>query len=85
MKVSITYNFLTDFDTIHNQFSPDYSFNMCFSLHCPYTDGQSFSQYKPSQIVHFRKVGTMQIFLANCTHLLTRTQKKKFEDVFLVK
>ena len=27
----------------------------------------------------------MQIFLENCTHLLTRNQEKKFEDVFLVK
>ena len=27
----------------------------------------------------------MSIFFANCTHLLTRTQEKKFEDVFLVK
>ena len=27
----------------------------------------------------------MQIFFANCTHLLTRTQDKKFEDVFLAK
>ena len=27
----------------------------------------------------------MPIFFAICTHLLTRTQEKRFEDVFLVK
>ena len=27
----------------------------------------------------------MQIFFRNCTHILTRTQGKKFEDMFLVK
>ena len=27
----------------------------------------------------------MQLFFRNCTYILTRTQGKKFEDVFLVK
>ena len=27
----------------------------------------------------------MQLFFRNCTHILTRTQGKKFEDMFLVK
>ena len=27
----------------------------------------------------------MQVFFRNCTHILTRTQGKKFEDMFLVK
>ena len=27
----------------------------------------------------------MQFFFINCTHILTRTQGKKFEDMFLVK
>ena len=27
----------------------------------------------------------MQVFVRNCTHILTRTQGKKFEDMFLVK
>ena len=27
----------------------------------------------------------MQDFFRNCTHILTRTQGKKFEDMFLVK
>ena len=27
----------------------------------------------------------MQFFFRNCTHILTRTQGKKFEDMFLVK
>ena len=33
----------------------------------------------------FSKVGNKQFFLRNCTHILTRTQGKKFEDMFLVK
>ena len=27
----------------------------------------------------------MQLFFRNCTHILTRTQRKKFEDMFLIK
>ena len=27
----------------------------------------------------------MQFFFRNCTHILTRTKRKKFEDMFLVK
>ena len=27
----------------------------------------------------------MQFFFSNCTHILTRTQVKKFEDMFLIK
>ena len=27
----------------------------------------------------------MQFFFMNCTHILTRTQGEKFEDMFLVK
>ena len=27
----------------------------------------------------------MQFFFRNCSHILTRTQGKKFEDMFLVK
>ena len=27
----------------------------------------------------------MQLFFRNCTHILTRTKGKKFEDMFLVK
>ena len=27
----------------------------------------------------------MQVFFRNCTHILRRTQEKKFEDMFLVK
>ena len=27
----------------------------------------------------------MQFFFRNCTHILTRTQGEKFEDMFLVK
>ena len=27
----------------------------------------------------------MQVYFRNCTHILKRTQRKKFEDMFLVK
>ena len=27
----------------------------------------------------------MQVFFRNCTHILTRTQGKRFEDMFLAK
>ena len=50
-----------------------------------YIDGPSFSLYKPLQNVDFSKVGNMQVFFRNCTHILTRTQGEKFEDMLLVK
>ena len=40
---------------------------------------------KPLQNVDFSKVGNMLIFFRNCTHILTGTQGKKFEVMFLVK
>ena len=85
MKMLIRCNFLIDLDSTHNKLSSDYSFNICFSCCFPYTDGQSFSQYKPLRIVHFRRVSNMWIFFANFTHLLTRAQEKRYEDVFLSK
>ena len=51
----------------------------------PYIDGPSFSPYKPLQNVHFLKVGNMLFFSRNCTLILTRTKRKKFEYMFLVK
>ena len=44
-----------------------------------------FFHTRPLQNVDFSKVGNMQDFFRNCTHILTRTQGKKFEDMFLVK
>ena len=53
MKLSIRYNFRIDLDSINTKLSFDYSLNMCFSCRFPFTDGQSFSQYKALQNVHF--------------------------------
>ena len=83
-KMLIRYNFF-DLDSIHNKLSSDYTLNICFSCRFSHADGQSFPQYNTLKIVHFLKVGKMPILFANCTHLLTRTQEKKFEDVFLIK
>ena len=33
----------------------------------------------------YSEVGNMEFFFRNCTHILTRTQGKKFEDMFLIK
>ena len=71
-------------DGTDNKLSSGCCLNMRFSPRFHYTDGQSFSQYKPLQNVRCWKVGNMQVFFTICTHLLTTTQEKKFEDVFLV-
>ena len=76
---------MIDFQSIQHKPSSDYSLNICFSRRFPYIDGPSFSPHKPLQNVDFSKVGSMQFFFRNCTHILTRTQGKKFEDMFLVK
>ena len=75
---------MIDLESIQHKLSSDYSLNICFSRRFPYIDGPSFSPYKPLQNVNFSKVGNMQFFFRNCTHILTRTQGEKFEDVFLV-
>ena len=77
--------FWIDLESIQHNLSSDYSLDICFSRRFPYTDGPSFSPYKPQQNVDFSKVGNMQVFFRNCTHMLKRTQRKKFEDIFLVK
>ena len=82
MERSIRYNFFHWFGE-HSTY--DYSLNIYFSRRFPYIDSPSFSPYKPLQNVDFSKVGNMQVFFRNCTHILTRTQGKKFEDMFLVK
>ena len=76
--------FFIDLESIQHKLSSDYSLDIYFSRRFPYIDGPSFSPYKPLQNVDFSKVGNMQFFFRNCTHILTRTQGKKFEDMFLV-
>ena len=65
--------FFIDLESIQHKLSSDYSLDIYFSLRFPYIDGPSFSPYKPSQNVDFSKVGNMQSFFRNCTHILTRT------------
>ena len=85
MERSKRYNFLIDLESIQHKLSSDYSLNICFSRRFPHIDGPLVSPYKPLQNVDFLKVGNMQFFFRDCTHILTRTQAKKFEDTFLVK
>ena len=85
MERSIRIIFLIDLESIQHNLSSAYSLNICFSRRFPYIDGPSFSPYKPLQNVDFSKVGNMQFFFRNCTHILTRTQAKKFEGMFLVR
>ena len=76
---------MINLESIQHKLSSDYSLNIYFSRSFPYIDSPSFSPYKPLQNVDFSKVGNMQFFFRNCTHIiLTRTQAKKF-DTFLVK
>ena len=77
---------MIDLKSIQHKLSSDYSLNIYLSRCFPYIDGPSFSPYKPLQNVDFPKVGNMQFFQGFfCTHILTRTQGKKFDDMFLVK
>ena len=54
----------------------DYSLNICFSRPFLYGDGPSFSPYKPSQNINFSKVGNMQVFFRNCTHIDKKSREK---------
>ena len=76
---------MIDLESIQHKLSSDYSLNISFSRRFPYIDSPSFSPYKPLQNVDFSKVGNIKFFFRNCTHILTRTQWKKLEDMFLVK
>ena len=82
---SIRYNFLIDLESIQHELSSDYSLNIYFSRRFPYIDGPSFSLYKLLQMSIFQRSVTCSFFFRNCTHILIRTQGKKFEDMFLVK
>ena len=75
---------MIDLKSIQHKLSSDYSLNIYFSRCFPYIDGPSFSPYKPLQNVDFSKVGNMQFLFRNCTHISTRTQGGKFEDMFLI-
>ena len=94
MERSIRYTFLIDLESIQHKLSSDYSLRIYFSRRFPYIDGPSMvhpwsihgsSSYQPLQNVDFSEVGDMQFFFRDCTHILTRTQGKKFEDMFPVK
>ena len=76
---------MINLESIQHKLSSDYSLNIYFSCHFLYIDGPSFSPYKSLQNVDFSKVGNVQFFFRNFTRILTRTQGKKFEDMFLVK
>ena len=70
---------MIDLKGIQHKLSSDYSLNIYFSHRFPYIDGPSFSPNKPLQNVDFSKVGIKHaFFFRNCTHILTRTQEKKF-------
>ena len=75
---------MIDLESIQHKLSSDYGLNIYFSHRFPYIDGPSCSPYKPLQNANFSKVGN-KVFFRNCTHILTRTPGKKFEDMFLVK
>ena len=66
----IRYNVLIELQRIQRKLSSDYSLNIHFSRRFPYNDGPPFSQYKPLQNVDFSKVGNMQLFFRDFTHIL---------------
>ena len=78
--------FLVDLESIQHKLSSDYSLNIYFSLRFPYIDGPLFSPYKPLQNVDFSKVGNMQLFFRDCTHIFlhiySRTQGKSLRICF---
>ena len=76
---------MIDLEIIQHKLSSDYSLNIYFLCRFPFIDGPSFSSYKPLQKFDFSKVSNIQGFFRNCTHILTRTQGEKFEDMFLIK
>ena len=76
MERSIRYNFLIDLESIQHMLSFDYSLNICFSRPFLYGDGPSFSPFKPSQNIKFRKVRNMQVFFRSCTHIDKKSREK---------
>ena len=76
--------FWIDLESIQHKLSSDYCLNICFSRRFPHIDGPSFSP-NPYKMSIFERSVTCSFFFRNCTHILTRTQREKFEDMFLVK
>ena len=76
---------MIDLESIQHELSSDYSLSIYFSRRFPKIDGPPFSPYKPLQNVDFSRGRQHAVFFRNCTHILTRTQAKKFEEMFLVK
>ena len=60
MKFSIRYNFCDWFGR-HWQWA-FYTLNICFSCRFPYTDGKSFSRYKPLEHVNFGRSISCRLF-----------------------
>ena len=76
---------MIDLESIQHKLSSDYSLNMYFSRCFPFIDGPSFFRTDPYKMSIFQRSVTCSFFFRNCTHILTRTQGKKFEDMFLIK
>ena len=55
----------------------DYSLSICFSRPFLYSDGPSFSPYKPSQNINFERLVTCRVF-SRIVHILARNQREKF-------
>ena len=85
MERSIRYNFFIDLGSIQRMLSFDYSLNICFSRAFLYSDGPSFSPYKPLQKMSIFERSITCSFFSGIVHILTRNQWKIFEDMFLVK
>ena len=82
MKMSTTYTFFIDLNSIHNRLSSDYWIYVSRAVFLMIVnDFLSPNSYK---LPIFERSVTCRFF-RKCTHLVTRTQDQKFEDVFLVK
>ena len=89
MERSIRYNFLIDLESIQHKLSSDYGLNICMLLapfflyfvvhHFLPTNSYKMSSFERSVICSF----FYELYSQDI--LLTRTQGKKFEDMFLVK
>ena len=82
MERSIRYNFL---ESVQRKLSSDYILNIYFSRAVfPILMAHHFLRTNPYKMSIFQRSITCSFF-RNCTQILTRTQGKKFEDMFLVK
>ena len=85
MERSIKYNFFDDLESIQHKLSSDYSLSIYLSRRFPILMVHHFLRTNPYKMSIFQRSVTCSFFFRNCTHTLTRTQGKKFEDMFLVK